>query len=161
MKFEGMSEGQEAVLLSKVQVEYQGGMPGFEVKNKVDGKLTITTQKIMFISKKGNFEIDVGKVTRLTGGEFAKRRVKGAIISAVLLAPIALFALIGKKKREVLIVEYSDEKGAVAENAEPSLTGAAILRYKPKGGRAIAIERAIEAVTGLEIEKEAPPEKGR
>jgi hypothetical protein len=109
--------------------------------------------KITFKSRSGEFDIDPDKITFLSGGEFAKRRLKSALIGTILLSPVFLFALIGKKKREVVVIEYSEEKGKTAEGEKPTLSGATTFRYKPKGGRAIAIENALERVAGMKIEK--------
>lgn len=145
-----------AVLLKEEPVEYLGGYPGFETKDSVKGKLTITTDAIIFESSKERFEVAPELVTFVSTGEFAKRRVKGALVGAILLTPLFLFALIGKKKRGIMLIEYSDQKGKTAEGEEPKLTGAPIFRYKPKSGRAIAIEQSISRVTGLEIVDQEP-----
>ena len=123
------AETAEAILLQKIPVEYMGGVPGLD-KSGVKGKLTITTKNIRFEAGKRSFDIDPSKVTYLSGGEYAKRRVKGAIIGAVLLSPIALFALIGKKKRTITVIEFTDQE--ITEGVDPSertMVGAAVLKY--------------------------------
>lgn len=146
--------GEAAVLLKEVPVEYLGGAPNHETEKAISGTLTITTEVISFTSRKATFNVPTEEVTLLSGGEFAKRRVKGALVGAILLTPLFLFALIGKKKREILVVEYSNDAKTVAEGERPKLTGAPVFRYKPKGGRALAIEKAIESATGLNVFKE-------
>lgn len=146
-------------LIQDEPVEYLGGAPELQTKDAIDGKLTVSKTEIHFTCSKGAVVLDPQKVTRLSGGEWAKRRVKGSVAGAILLTPLFLFALIGKKKRDILLIEYSDKKAETPEGQEPEIAGAVILRYKQKEGRAIMIERALESVTGLTVEKEAPKEK--
>jgi len=141
------------VLVNEESVEYLGGVPSLDTKNAIDGKLTIATDRITFTSKKGEFQIDPEKITFMSGGQFAKRRLKSALVGTILLSPLFLFALIGKKKRDIVVIEYSDQKGKTAVGEEPKLSGAATFRYNPKGGRSIAIENALERVAGMKIEK--------
>ncbi|GMW01827.1 MAG: hypothetical protein AMXMBFR84_29640 [Candidatus Hydrogenedentota bacterium] len=148
------ADAENVILLQATPTEYIGGHPSLPTEKEIEGDITISTQSIQFQSKNGTFEIDPNLVTKLSGGEYAKRRVKGALIGTVLLGPLFLFALVGKKKRDILVIEYSTEKLTAEEGQEPKLSGAAILRYKPKDGRAIAIESAIETVTGLQVQKE-------
>jgi hypothetical protein len=147
------AEESATVILKATPVEYMGGHPELTTDDPIDGDLKVTTSGISFTCKKGEFTIDTSKVTRLSGGEFAKRRVKSALIGSILLTPLFLFALIGKKHREILLIEYSDEKASTPEGQEPRLLGAAIFRYKPKNGRGLAIESAVETVTGMKIVK--------
>jgi len=156
------------ILVNEVPVEYLGGHPSLTTKDEIEGTLTVTPTQILFKSRKGMFEVNPQHVTGLSGGEFAKRRVKSSIIGAIFLTPLFLFALIGKKKRDILLIEYSDSKLTTPAGETPKLSGAVVLRYKPKGGRAITIENAIESVTNLEIqidetasnEKETKTKKG-
>ncbi len=147
------------VLVNEENVEYLGGVPSLETKNAIDGKLTIATDGITFTSKKGEIQIDPKQITFMSGGQFAKRRLKSALVGTILLSPIFLFALIGKKKRDIVVIEYSNQKGKTAEGEEPKLSGAATFRYKPKGGRSIAIENALERVAGMKIEKNGGEEE--
>ena len=76
-------------------------------------------------------------------------------MGAVLLTPIALFALFGKKKTEVLVIEFTDEEiDSERDLTDHEIAGAAIFQYKPKNGRALRIENAIERVTHLEVVKD-------
>ena len=107
----------------------------------IDGQLTIADGKISFLGKEPQ-SVETDAVTKITAGEFAKRRVKGAIAGAVLLTPIALFALIGKKKREMFALEFE-------QDGEP---GAMIVQVKKKIG--FTVQKSLEVATGLEVEWE-------
>lgn len=48
------------------------------------------------------------KITRLTEGEYARRRVAESIALGILVAPLALFGLFSKKQRDVFAIEYID-----------------------------------------------------
>ncbi len=60
-------------------------------------------------SAKLNRNIPGEKIERITGGEFAKRRVGLAVALGILVAPLALFTLFSKKKIENFGVEYLNE----------------------------------------------------
>lgn len=81
----------------------KGKMQKCLVENQ-DGILVIT-----FKDKKKqdlNRNIPGNKVQRITGGEFAKRRVGTAVALGILVAPLALFTLFSKKKIENFGIEY-------------------------------------------------------
>lgn len=118
---------------------------------KVPGQITIGEESIRFRGSSFSQQLPTSGVTKITAGEFAKRRVKGAIAGAVLLAPVALFALIGKKKREMFALEYEDESGE-----------ARVLIFQVKKRFGFPVETALEVATGLEVEwqeERAPAEK--
>ena len=114
----------------------------------INGQLVIDGGKISFQGAESQ-SVEADDVSKITAGEFAKRRVKGAIAGAVLLTPIALFALIGKKKREMFALEYEKE----------GERGAMIVQVKKKIG--FTVEKSLEVATGLEVEWEEgrEPEK--
>ncbi len=148
------AETKAAVILNEVPVDYMGGAPGLETKRAMSGKLTITTKEIKFVGRSGEFTIDPKAVTALAGGEHAKRRMATAFVGTIILTPLFLFALIGKKKKDIVLVEYCDPAAEVADGEEPELVGAAVFRYRHKGGRNIAIENALERVTKKTIVKD-------
>lgn len=78
------------ILVNEEPVKYLGGMPNFDTAKAMSGQLTITTETILFESKKASFDIDPTKLTYLQGDEPAKRRVKRAIVGAVLLTPLGV-----------------------------------------------------------------------
>lgn len=115
------------------------------------GKITIGAETISFRGGGHQQSVLISDITKISGGEFAKRRVKGAIGWAF-LAPVALFALIGKKKREMFAVEYETTEGE---------RGALVFQVKKRLG--FAVEADLEAMTGLDVEWEearAPKSKG-
>ncbi len=57
-----------------------------------------------------NRNIPGEKIERITGGEFAKRRVGLAVALGILVAPLALFTLFSKKKIENFGIEYLNDK---------------------------------------------------
>ncbi len=93
--------------------------------------------------------VQISEITKISAGEFAKRRVKGAIGWAF-LAPVALFALIGKKKREMFAIEYETADGE---------RGALVFQVKKRFG--FAVEADLEATSGVEVEweEERAPDK--
>ncbi len=84
----------EAVLLSGEKVKYLGGAHGFETSKSIKGKITVSTEKIIFSSSQGDFEIQTASVTELLSVEYSNRRIKGAILRAVILSPWSLFTLL-------------------------------------------------------------------
>lgn len=122
-----------AVLALEEPAEYLGGVPGLESKQAVEGKITVTTEEIVFRdsnrSREFDFKIDPAKVVRLTAGGVKR---PGAY-----------------NKKRVMVIEYSEEKGKVKN---PKRTGAASIRYGPKLKRSNKIEQAVESATGIRIE---------
>ncbi len=139
----------EQVLLKDVPVEYMGGVPSAQTEKPISGTLTITRTELRFAGGATSFAIPTDAVHQLSSGEFAKRRVKGALVGSILLSPLFLFSLIGKKKRVLFVVEYETE-------AE---MGAAVLRMKKKGGRDFTVKKALESCTGLKVQEEVKEEK--
>lgn len=114
-----------------------------------DGKISIDADGIKFISGGYTQVAPISDVTKITAGEFAKRRVKGALVGAI-FAPVALFALIGKKKREMFAVEYEAEDGE---------RGALVFQVKKRFG--FAVQSDLEASSGVDVEwqEERAPKK--
>lgn len=111
-----------------------------------DCKLDINDEilTITYDSKK-NVELNktiAGKsITRLSGGEYARRRVGESIGSAVLLGPLFLFVLFSKKKRDTFGIEYKKDDGK---------TDVALVQTKKKYGMLLAA--SLKAVSGKDIE---------
>jgi len=87
-----------AVLALEEPVEYLGGVPGLECnKQAVEGKITVTTEEIVFRdsnrSRGFDFKIDPAKVVRLTAGGVKKANAYN--------------------KKRVMVIEYSEEKPQV------------------------------------------------
>lgn len=87
-----------------------------------------------------NREIPGNKITGLSGGEYARRRVAESIGSAVLLGPLFLFVLFSKKKRDNFGIEYIEENGA---------KDAVLVQVKKKYG--FALGQHLETVSGQQI----------
>lgn len=82
-----------------------------------DCKVTIAdgTMQIAFNSKKWkelDRTISGDKITALSGGEYARRRVAESVATAVIFAPVFLFMLFAKKKRDNFGIEYVTDSGA-------------------------------------------------
>jgi hypothetical protein len=95
------------------KVRYNGGT----IPSKVDPKdwnnhLTITSDLITFKLKDGeSLDIPTSKVTGLSYGQEAHRRVGTMIALAVLVAPIALFGLFHKTRLHFIGIDYNDAAG--------------------------------------------------
>lgn len=95
------------------KVRYNGGT----IPSKVDPKdwdnhLTITSDLITFKLKDGaSLEIPTSKVTGLSYGQEAHRRVGTMIVLAVLVAPVALFGLFHKTRLHFIGIDYNDAAG--------------------------------------------------
>lgn len=105
-------------------------------------------------SMKANKDLDCtipGKsITALAGGEYARRRVAESVATAVLLAPVFLFMLFAKKKRDNFGIEY-----VKADGTKDSIT----IQLKKKYGFAFGQE--LQAISGQTIvyEEKAPTKK--
>jgi hypothetical protein len=95
------------------RVRYNGGT----IPSKVDPKewnnhLTITSDLITFQLKDGQrLQIPTSKVTALSYGQEAHRRVGTMIALAVLVAPVALFGLFHKTRLHFIGIDYTDADG--------------------------------------------------
>jgi hypothetical protein len=80
------------------------------------------------------------RITALSGGEYARRRVAESVTSAVLLGPLFLFALFAKKKRDNFGIEYMTDNG----NKD-----AVLVQVKKKYG--FALGQQLETISGKKI----------
>lgn len=80
------------------------------------------------------------RITALSGGEYARRRVAESVTSAVLLGPLFLFALFAKKKRDNFGIEYMTDNG----NKD-----AVLVQVKKKYG--FALRQQLETISGKKI----------
>ena len=89
-------------------------------------------------------------IAALAGGEYARRRVAESVATAVLLAPVFLFMLFAKKKRDNFGIEY-----VKADGTKDSIT----IQLKKKYGFAFGQE--LQAISGQTIvyEDKGPTEK--
>ncbi len=81
------------------------------------------------------------RITGLSSGEYARRRVAESIGSAVLLGPLFLFVLFSKKKRDCYGVEYLGEN---------KMKDAVMIQVKKKYSHALATQ--LRMISGKEIE---------
>lgn len=107
--------------------------------------LTVTYQGKRF--KELNRTIEGEKITRLTGGQYARRRVAEAIAGSVLLVgtgailfPPAALLLFAKKKRDQFGVEYQNPEGK---------SEALMISIKKKQGLALALD--LRKISGRQI----------
>ncbi len=123
----------------------KGKMSNCFVENN-DGNLIIEFKK-----KKQSYlnkTIPGNNVTRITGGEFAKRRVGTAVALGILLTPLALFTLFSKKKIENHGIEYTNSKN------QPDATLIQVKKKNKWGMKAL-----LQSATSREIEYPEPEEK--
>jgi hypothetical protein len=92
------------------KVKYQGGSVASTVKpDDWDNTLTVTPELITLKLKDGVVQdIDPKKVTGMSYGQEAHRRVGTMIALAVLLTPFALFGLMHKTRKHFIGLEWTD-----------------------------------------------------
>lgn len=95
------------------KVRYQGGSIASKVKpDDWDNTLTVTADEIKLNFKDGvECKIDPKKVTGLSYGQEAHRRVGTMIALAVLLTPLALFGLMHKTRKHYVGIEWQEAEG--------------------------------------------------
>lgn len=95
------------------KIRYQGGSIASKVKpDDWNNKLTVTPDDIKLDFKDGvTCNIDPKKVTGLSYGQEAHRRVGTMIVLAVLLTPLALFGLFHKTRKHYVGIEWQDAEG--------------------------------------------------
>lgn len=92
-----------------------------------------------------NKTIPGDNVTRITGGEYAKRRVGTAVALGILLTPLALFTLFSKKKIENFGIEFTNANG------QPDATLIQVKKKNSWGMKAL-----LQSATAKEIEYPEP-----
>lgn len=151
------------------KIRYQGGSVATTVKpDDWDNKLTVTSDEITLTLEDGKTQkIDPKRVTGLSYGQEAHRRVGTMIALAVLVAPLALFGLFHKTRKHYIGMEWQedgDKKGGVLLQADKDNYRGVLMALRGVTGAAVAVsddERkyvptGIETVTpkGSEKEKE-------
>ncbi|MFY9556580.1 MAG: hypothetical protein WAV47_17850, partial [Blastocatellia bacterium] len=86
------------------RIRYQGGSVATTVKpDDWDNTLTVTSEEITLKLKDGKTQkVDPKRVTGLSYGQEAHRRVGTMIALAVLVAPLALFGLFHKTRKHYI-----------------------------------------------------------
>lgn len=124
------------------RVRYNGG----SVDSKVDPKdwhntLTVTSDMISLSFKDGKkLDIPPKKVTSLSYGQEAHRRVGTMIALAILISPIALFGLLHKTRLHFIGIQYATDEGKAA---------GILLQGDKDNYRAILV--ALQGVTGVPV----------
>jgi hypothetical protein len=92
------------------KVRYQGGSVSSTVKpDDWNNTLTVAPELITLKLKDGKVQdIDPKKVTGMSYGQEAHRRVGTMIVLAVLLTPLALFGMLHKTRKHFIGVEWTD-----------------------------------------------------
>jgi hypothetical protein len=95
------------------RVRYNGGTIPSKVDPKDwDNRLTITSDVITLKLKDGvSVDVPTSKVTGLSYGQEAHRRVGTMIALAILVAPVALFGLFHKTRLHFIGIDYDDAQG--------------------------------------------------
>ena len=132
------------------KVRYNGGTVSTKVDPKDwNNKLTISSDEIKFeLKDKQTVVIDPKKVTGISYGQEAHRRVGTMIALGVLVTPLALFGLLHKTKLHFIGVEY--------ETADGKKGGLLIQGHKDNYR---AILQALKSTTGKEVEMSTEDKK--
>lgn len=95
------------------RIRYQGGSIASKVKpDDWNNTLTVTSDEIKLDFKDGvTCSIDPKKVTGLSYGQAAHRRVATMVLLAVFLTPVALFGLLHKTRKHYVGIEWQDAEG--------------------------------------------------
>jgi hypothetical protein len=95
------------------KIRYQGGSIASNVKpDDWNNTLTVTSDEIKLDFKDGSTcRIDPKKVTGLSYGQAAHRRVATMVLLAVFLTPVALFGLLHKTRKHFVGIEWQDAEG--------------------------------------------------
>jgi hypothetical protein len=132
------------------QVRYNGGTLATNVSPKEwDNIFRVTSDTIGLVLKDGQvLVIDPSKVTGLSYGQEAHRRVGTTVALGVMLPPAALFGLFNKSKVHYIGIEYTTNEGK---------KGGVLLQGHKSNYRAIL--QALKSVTGKEVETETTQDK--
>ena len=95
------------------KVRYNGGTVETKVKpDEWDNNLTVTSDKILLTLKDGQaVAIDPTKVTSISYGQEAHRRVGTMVALGIIFAPAALFGLFHKTRLHYIGVQYNTPDG--------------------------------------------------
>ena len=91
---------------------YRGGTLA-ALDRDTEGAVTTTDERqFVFVHKRGHFAIPWDRVNALEYGQKAGRRVGTAVAVSMIVAPvIGPFALLSKKRRHFLTINFLDEQG--------------------------------------------------
>jgi len=94
-----------------------------------------------------NLDIPGENIKSLTAGEYARRRVGESVAAGAIVAPVLLFMLFSKKKRDQIGVEYVVD---LKDKSGPAR--ATMFQIKKKYG--LALKTELKALSGKEIEEQ-------
>ena len=126
------------------KLRYQGGSVASQVKpDDWKNTMTVTSDKISFKFKDGvSHEVDPKKVTGLSYGQEAHRRVGTMIALAILVAPLALFGLFHKTRKHYIGIEWmeeGDKKGGVLLQADKDNYRGVLMALRGVTGAPVAV----------------------
>jgi hypothetical protein len=140
------------------KVRYNGGSIASTVKpDEWDNTLIVNSDKITFIFKDGVVkDIDPKTVTGLSYGSEATKRTKTIIALAVLLTPLALFALMHKNRKHFVGIEWKEEgdkKGGVLLQGDKNNYKGMLMALRGVTGAAVAVAASERKYvpTGVEV----------
>jgi hypothetical protein len=149
------------------KIRYQGGsIPSTVKPDDWKNTLIVTSDEITFSFKDGKtHKVDPKRVTGLSYGQEAHRRVGTMIALAVLVAPLALFGLFHKTRKHYIGIEWQEEgdkKGGVLLQADKDNYRAVLMALRGVTGAPVAVSEeerkyiptGIETVTTKKEEKE-------
>jgi len=125
-------------------IRYQGGTVQTKVKpDDWDNRLTVTSDEIRLDLKDGqSVKIDPKRVTGLSYGQEAHRRVGTMIALGILLAPLALFGLFHKTRLHYVGIEFTtaeDKKSGLLLQAHKDNYRAVLVALRGATGAPIAV----------------------
>jgi hypothetical protein len=154
------------------KIRYNGGTLQTKVKpDDWKNNLTVTSDEILLKLKDGqSVKIDPKRVTGLSYGQEAHRRVGTMIALGILLAPLALFGLFHKTRLHYVGIEYTtpdDKKGGLLLQADKSNYKAVLMALRGATGAPIAVAEddrkyvptGVEVVTSKETEAKKEDKK--
>lgn len=149
------------------KIRYQGGSVASKVKpDDWDNTLTVSSEEIFLKFEDGQTQkIDPKRVTGLSYGQEAHRRVGTMIALGILLAPVALFGLFHKTRKHYVGIEWQEEgdrKGGVLLQADKDNYRGVLMALRGVTGAPVAVSEeerkyvptGIETITTKRVEKE-------
>lgn len=126
------------------KIRYNGGTLQTNVKpDDWKNMLTVTSDEIMLKLKDGQtVKIDPKRVTGLSYGQEAHRRVGTMIALGILLAPVALFGLFHKTRKHYVGIEYTtadDKKAGLLLQADKDNYRAVLMALRGATGAPVAV----------------------
>jgi hypothetical protein len=154
------------------KIRYQGGSVATTVKpDDWDNTLIVTPDRITLKFKDGKIqEVDSNRVTGLSYGQEAHRRVGTMIALAVLVAPLALFGLLHKTRKHYIGIEWQEEgdkKGGVLLQGDKDNYRGVLMALRGVTGAPVAVSEeerkyvptGVETVTPKTTNKEKDKSK--